>query len=385
MQMKSTELASAVIEYVKALTLDGCYRDSELPAEAIQAVSAESYLGEVNNGGHRQFVFNSGGNYRLNCLNALSGLRSMGAQEHAALLGAMVDWVEHNFDELVSSEEQFAPPPDFIRELDTKFYELEERSPMAAMSARWIRAWRGLKVVDDSQYEAEIQRLIASHPEHASRLITKRVHNLDQQMNERLVVSIGLAATQCDAPEMLLRVTAGSYSRTEEQSRMAWAAETTKGWRYAIVSDGGVELFEADRNVDRETEIDDEIADMTGEHSDRELPEFFGCYIGKRLSEVSAAEITQVTDAAHRLDASAALDLLLRRAGIDDQNVAASALYVQQSLDMPDSSRWVVYVNDRFFNLHAVENGARLAESEVPHSLLEVSRDEIRLHRNSLS
>jgi Domain of unknown function (DUF4375) len=379
------ELALAVMEYVNALTIDGCYRSNELPPETVHAVGAERYLGEVNNGGHRQFVLNSGADYLLKSRDALSGLVGMGATEHAALLTAMMDWTAQNSELLAKSQEDFGPSPDFIDELDMKFYKLEERAPMAVLSSKWISTWVNLKAVDDSHYEAEIQQLIASHPEHKSRLITKRVNNLDNQMTDRLLVSMGLAATHCDAPEMLLRITAGFYSRLVQEKRMAWCVETTHGWRHGVVSESGVAFYEDNKDVDHETEIEDEIADMTGEDEGRKLPEFAGVYLGRKLSEVSADQITQVANAAHRFDTSAALDLLLRKLGIEDQSVAASALYVTSLDNHSDSSRWVACVGDRFFTLHAVDSGARLAESEVPESLVEVSRAEIRLHRNAIS
>jgi hypothetical protein len=165
---------------------------------------------------------------------------------------------------------------------------------------------------------------------------------------------------------------------------MAWCGETTKGWRYGIVSDEGLGLYEKNGSVDLETEIEDEVADMTGEDKGREFPEFARVYLGKKLAEVSTEQINETLDAAHRLDASAALDLLLRKSGIDDVVVATSALYVEPSKDAPYSSRWMAYVRDRFFMLHAVEGSARLAESENQAGLIEVSREEISVHRNSL-
>jgi hypothetical protein len=378
------ELAVAVIDYVNALTVDGCYHRHELPAVALNAVSAENYLGQVNNGGHRQFVLNAGTNYLSEFRDAQSALKSMSANEHAFLLSTMMEWTEQHYEQLVSSSEEFGPPPDFVDELDTKFYQLEERSPMAVLSARWIRSWPNLKVVDDAQYESKIQRVILSHPEYQVRLVTKRVHSLDYQMTDRLYVSMSLSATQCLAPEMLLRVAAGQYSRVSGAGRVAWYAKTTHGARYGIVSDHGVAFYEADENVALETELEDEIADMTGESGGRDLPEFAGTYLGKKLSEISAGQITEVAEAAVRFDAAAAMDLLLRKVGIDDLDVAVSALWVNSSGSQPASSRWSACVADRYFMLHVVQEGARLAESGGSADRVEASRHDIRHHRESL-
>ncbi|MER8367156.1 hypothetical protein [Mesorhizobium sp. M1348] len=53
-------LIVAVREFVEAMVSQGLYRSTEISPKAMQACHADDYLAEVNNGGHSQFIYNSG-------------------------------------------------------------------------------------------------------------------------------------------------------------------------------------------------------------------------------------------------------------------------------------------------------------------------------------
>ncbi|WP_461331769.1 DMP19 family protein [Bradyrhizobium diazoefficiens] len=58
---KADYLTEAVVYYVNEIQRVGVYKGRELPAVAMQAYHADYYLAQVNNGGHSQFIGNTGG------------------------------------------------------------------------------------------------------------------------------------------------------------------------------------------------------------------------------------------------------------------------------------------------------------------------------------
>src|SRR3954452_22579319 len=57
---KADYLTGAVVDYVNQIQRVGVFTRGELPAAAMQAYHADYYLAQVNNGGHSQFIGNTG-------------------------------------------------------------------------------------------------------------------------------------------------------------------------------------------------------------------------------------------------------------------------------------------------------------------------------------
>ncbi|MDA9498273.1 DMP19 family protein [Bradyrhizobium sp. CCBAU 11357] len=88
-------LTGAVVEFVNEIQRVGVYSGRELPAVAMQAYHADYYLAQVYNGGHSQFIRNTG----IKMLpttsgDALAGLKAMGASAQHQILQEMIAWVE---------------------------------------------------------------------------------------------------------------------------------------------------------------------------------------------------------------------------------------------------------------------------------------------------
>ncbi|MGV7215459.1 DMP19 family protein [Bradyrhizobium sp. UFLA05-112] len=77
---KAYYLTCAIVDFVNAIQRVGIYARHEMPAVAMQAYHADYYLAQVNNGGHSQFIGNTGANQLpTTSEDALAALKAMGA------------------------------------------------------------------------------------------------------------------------------------------------------------------------------------------------------------------------------------------------------------------------------------------------------------------
>src|SRR4030095_16146712 len=91
---KEYVLVSAVVNFVNAMMSQGLYSRYEIPAKALQAYHADYYLAQVNNGGHHQFIHNSGGALKFAVPDIRGGLSGMAAEAHLAIFEEMAALLE---------------------------------------------------------------------------------------------------------------------------------------------------------------------------------------------------------------------------------------------------------------------------------------------------
>ncbi|MGY4411512.1 hypothetical protein ACVWW4_003248 [Bradyrhizobium sp. LB7.1] len=138
---KADHLTGAVVDYVNEIQSVGVYTAGELPAVAIQAYHADYYLSQVYNGGHSQFIGNTG----LEMLpttsgDALAGLKAMGASAQHQILQEMIAWVEAHPGE-AALQTGFENRAAALSALDRRFFAAERQQPMTQLAARWIASW----------------------------------------------------------------------------------------------------------------------------------------------------------------------------------------------------------------------------------------------------
>lgn len=135
---KAEYLTGAVVDYVNEVQRAGVYTRHELPAVAMQAYHADYYLAQVYNGGHSQFIGNTGpAQLPTTAGDALAALKAMGADVQHQILLEMMEWVETHPDQ-AAAQDGFTQRARALKALDTRFYEAERRQPMMPLAARWI-------------------------------------------------------------------------------------------------------------------------------------------------------------------------------------------------------------------------------------------------------
>lgn len=288
---KADYLTGAVVAYVNDLLRVGVYTGRELPAVAMQAYHADFYLAQVDNGGHSQFIGNTGvAMLPTTSSDALAGLKAMGASAQHQILQETMAWVEANPGE-AAAQNGFERRAAALNALDSRFYEAERLQPMTPLAARWIASWPELRAVAREQYSSEIERLAQLHPHLVHRRIWRSVHHISFQMTDGLQLTVAAA---CGAvmpdPEFKVMILPGFDTDVEGQQRRAFGVRTNKGARLCVFEEAGGRLYEL----------------ATGSPM-----------VGARLSIVGTDTIGNFSKIAEQNLAAEAIDLLLRKSGLD--------------------------------------------------------------------
>ena len=152
-------LVFEVTKFVNALNDVGKIRGDEVPKVAIQSCHADLYLCQVSNGGHKQFIQNSGADFNVTATNALAGLKAMGAEQHAELLEDLLSLAAEMSEEAFGSQSL-----DALDVLDYEFFALEKTTSLVDRNANWIRSWKMLLVVNDENYQQVVSDICDLEP-----------------------------------------------------------------------------------------------------------------------------------------------------------------------------------------------------------------------------
>jgi hypothetical protein len=305
---KADYLTGAVVHYVNEIQRTGAYTRDELPEVAMQAYHADYYFAQVQNGGHSQFIRNTGvAMLSTTAGDALAGLKAMGASEQHRILLEMMAWVTANPGE-AEAQNGFTQRAAALNSLDTRFYEAERQQPMTPLAARWIASWPELQAVASDQYASEIERLAQLHPHWSQRQIWRSVRKTRFQMTDRVQIT---AAAACGAvepePELKLLVISRSDPDDEVQQPIAFEVKTDKGARVCVYEDAGGQLYEYGPGSQNPKPA--EMHEIL-----KSLPPSL---VGPRLSVVPADTARNFSRVAEQNLAAEAVDLLLRNSGLD--------------------------------------------------------------------
>ncbi|TAU37641.1 DUF4375 domain-containing protein [Rhizobium leguminosarum] len=120
----------------------------------IDVYSALRYVGEVNNGGHNQYI-NNLDNDEEGFQSALSGLSLLGAVEYAAVLADMIDWARANpsaVEEMLSTSNYVKQPA--LVHLNDRFFGIDMPASVHQLASNWIKAHPRLKIVSEADFMA---------------------------------------------------------------------------------------------------------------------------------------------------------------------------------------------------------------------------------------
>lgn len=363
------ELIVAVRDFVQAMLLQGLYRQSEISQRAMQAEHADNYLAEVNNGGHSQFIYNSGEDIDTVVANARAGLAAMGAIGQLAILEKMATWMAEHPDEAAEQTGFEGGIDDFLSSLDMPFYKEERAAPMLGLSARWIASWPELKIVDDDEYDEALSRLVMANPLREPRLLHRSIAKLASQMIGWRDVGAGLACAKASPPEIKMSFGMARMQQIEGEQQMVFYLGTSgKDPRLCVAAETHAAVYEYIAPQDPSVLLPGQSPFAAG------IPR-----AGKRLARVEAPEIATVIRLAEEYHAPAAIDLLLRRAGFDPTNAIVSANSLVPKEDGAVVN-WVVMADGHAFLLQSSPNGCSLMRGGKEESLAKAGRSELQEH-----
>jgi hypothetical protein len=343
-------LPAAVVDYVNNVQRVGVYARHELPPKALQAYHADYYLAQVNNGGHSQFIGNSGALLRDIAADALAGLEAMDAKAQHRILTEMMAWAEANPEE-AGAQIGFDVRAKLLDELDSRFYAAERETPMTPLAANWIAGWPELRIVEDGQYSAIIDQIAALNPFLGPRRIWKNVESIRYQLTDKLRIGIAAACGAVEPePEAKTGVGGGSYEEIEGQQCLAFWVVTQKGERLCVVDDEGARLYEY---------IHQSPPPKFGPGLKLEdIRNYKPPVVGARLSAVSAGTIQQFVKVANETQAPEALDLLLRKAELNP----AAMITAWKALN--GEAIWIAVTGQRLAVARTFPGGAELKDHE---------------------
>jgi hypothetical protein len=360
---KADYLTGALVDYVNDIQRAGVYTRDELPAVAMQAYHADYYFAQVMNGGHSQFVGNTGAAmFPTTSADALAGLKAMGASAQHQILQEMIAWVEANPGE-AAAQNGFAERPATLKALDGRFYEAERQQPMTPLAARWIASWLELQAVAPDEYAPEIERLAHLHPHWSQRRIWRNVRKIRFQMTDRLQITVAAA---CGAvvpePELKLLVISGRNQNVEAQQCVV-EVKTDKGARLCVYEEAGGQLYEYGPGSQSPNPA--EMHEIL-----KSLPPSL---VGARLSVVAADTVGNFSRVAEQNLAAEAIDLLLRNSGLDPAAMI-TALVVSD-----DRATWYAVTGKSGITVETLGDRADLIEPDGKVALT-VARAEIERH-----
>ncbi len=356
------ELVSAVVNYVNDIQSSGVYARHELLAALMQAYHADYYLAQVNNGGHSQFIGNTGAMLPTTGADALAGLKAMGAYRQHEILTEMIAWVKSNPEE-AKAQNGFSVRAPLLDQLDKRFYEAERQTPMSELSAKWIASWPELRVVAADQYAGEIERLAQLNPYLKARRILHSVQQLHFQMTDPLQITVAAACGAVQPhPEVKLALHAGSNMEIGGQMCKAFGLHTDKGLRLCVFEDTGGCLYEFIKP-----------SPLPKDASPEERKTYRPFAAGARLSMVGADRIRQFINMAEKFLCAEAIDLLLRKGGFDSKAMVTAWELID------GNASWILATGkDRVAAVVSAEGAVLTKPDRTP--LLRVSRAEIDHH-----
>ncbi len=323
------DLVQAVVDFVNAMSGEGLYSRFEIHPKAMQAFHCDFYLAQVNNGGHSQFIHNSFGNLPFVVIDVREGLTGMGAKGHLSALERMATWIAQNPDD-VSKQTGFeggrAP---LLDELDSLFYAADKAAPMINKSSRWIASWPELRAVDDADYPEAIRRVAMLNPLREARLVTNSVVSLRKQMTDWFQVGVGLACATAPGTEFKLGIGGGSMMEVEGEQQMVWVVRTSRATRFCVVTKKHAAIYECVETNNPPMPAIDDVEGMKQAIKDGRLARYKRPTVGARLSQVRPETINGVIELAVEYGAPIALDLLLRKAGIETGGASVSPLSIE--------------------------------------------------------
>lgn len=241
-------LTTAVVDYVNRMMNDALYRRDEIPQEAMWIYHADYYLAEVNNGGHSQFIRNSGMSDFITS-DIRSALRLVGAREMAACFDEMICWVSANPTE-AATQNGFSQRAEELDALDQRFFALGDDKFYPKVNA-WLASSGLLKPLPATALRESFEDEARHNPHFAKRARIQRINRLQHTLTADFLGLFQVAGAKMLTKEGILeiqRLTAGTpMGHPTEDDGIIWGVATNSGVLAGYVTESTVVLAEPGR------------------------------------------------------------------------------------------------------------------------------------------
>jgi hypothetical protein len=164
------ELVSANIAFVNELLHNGPFSRDELPVEAMWSYHVDFYQGQVYNGGHEQFIGNSG--WQTPILEDIdAGLNAVGAFEELALFREVREYVDADAEERqkMMARRGFdhpvhGKPSDWLSKRDRELFSLGKlHGELYVLNSRWLKSLSNVRCCPRSIWKSEMTNIISAN------------------------------------------------------------------------------------------------------------------------------------------------------------------------------------------------------------------------------
>ena len=358
-RVDTDDLPTAISEFVHDVIRVGAYLPHELPPKAMLVHHIGYYVGQVSNGGHAQFIGNSGETFQTVAAGALNGLKAMGAKGQHQVLAEMVAWTAANSEEVREARAKA------LSGFDKRFYAAEAEAPIETLAGRWISGWPELRIVEDDRYASAIEEIAALNPFRSPRLAWRNVQSIRYQITDPLQIAVAAACGAVEpGPETKTGVAARLGLEIEGKQCVAHVVRTDKGRRLCVCDDEGARLYE---------QIERSPFPRGPGVTREDIEKYKSSIVGSRLSAVDAATIQGFVKAANDTQAPEAIELLLRRAGLNP----AATITAWKALET--EALWIVFTDGRLVVARTFYDGAVLGGFDEPQ-LAAITTADVKRH-----
>lgn len=163
----------------------------DIQCPQIEIYCAFRYEGEVKNGGHNQYINNLDGNQEEFAI-ALSGLRLIGADKQADILGRMIHWTKTEPNEvhrLLNTYTHVKQPA--LELLTDEFFEVQKEVTVRHLAANLLRTNGDIEIVTEEQYHASNENLRNPQPRAPSAKASPTTNKRQSGLRARLLAFFG--------------------------------------------------------------------------------------------------------------------------------------------------------------------------------------------------
>ena len=381
----ASALVEAVRNYAEKMLSVGLYRREEITEKAVFLGRALYYEGQVNNGGHSQFIGNSGSDGPTIFEDAGNAIFQSGAEKHASIFQKFLSWVHEHPQEAAKQTGFGKEISPYLQQLDSEFYALNRETQLTVCLARWVLEWPEIRPVADDAYRDVITKMAKMNPVREGRLVAKRIRGYEKQVSDWLLVGLGMAATASPHSELRLSLLPGQFINIDGEEHVVWTVNTGNYRRFAVVTDDWARLYE--RNVGDRPDVSrsEELHQMRKVLNDGRFSQYQPASLGERISHVDARRIREVIDLAKRQRAAPAMDLLITKIGGTEELASVSAVGVKNFKGQANSIGWGVFFKQTPYFIITNDSGAELIRPNDSAVIARVEELEIRHHMSALS
>lgn len=237
-------LPGAVVDYVNHLLHAAFYERGEVPVEALWSYNVDYYLAQVNNGGHGQFVSNSGWMAAMR-EDITAGLAAMRATDAAEIFAELQRFALEEPARFAQAAEGggFGEADPVIAGLDDRFF-AGPSATIAAANGAWLRSLPHLRVVADGEHRATLDALTDANPAAAARRAERDVLVREAQERNPLVQTFVYLLGKAKPPLVYQGWNAG-FPRESPDGTIVhlFGINSDQGTVYALLSPGGATLL----------------------------------------------------------------------------------------------------------------------------------------------